>query len=242
MKKNVVDKCRICLETGALSFDHVPPKSAFNKGPVWLHDPEKMLHLTSEERSLIRGRKDQKGTGRHSLCRSCNSMLGSQYVRAYSELTAYVAHLLFDRAPTANERLGPFLFRTRPLNLVKCICGMALSVSLPESDTWLDSMRAFVVNKDVCQLPAGIRVFIYASRSMTTRQLSQFAALTTHSGPVGFTELYSVPLGVVLTFDSGPLDTRHMEITHFAFHSYNQEVEISYTLPILNVDGPLPLY
>ena len=189
-----------------------------------------------------RGRKEQRGSGRFSLCRSCNTMLGTYYVRAYADFTKDLYDLLFLRAHNEREKLGPFLIETRPLNFIKCICRMALSISPPENDRFLEAMRDFVINRDVHRLPAGVRAFMYASRSTTVRQFSSFAALTTHSGPVHFSELYSTPIGVVLTFDSGPLDTRHMEITHFALYGYNQKAEVACTLPILSVDSSLPLY
>lgn len=236
------DICRVCLEKRDLSFDHVPPKAAFNKDPVWWSDPVKALHLTKEERLQHRGRKQQRGSGRNSLCQECNTMLGTRYVRAYADLAKDVFNLLYHRAMNETVTLGPFAVRTMPLRVIKCVCGMALSISEPARDMQLDAMRDFVQQKDSRRLPAGMRVFLYASRSKTVRQYSSFAALTLHSGPVSFTELYSEPIGAILTFDSGPLDTRHTEITHFARHGYDEQVEMFCTLPILAVDSVLPQY
>ena len=83
-RKKLVGICCLCLEERRLSFEHVPPEGAFNDRPVILADINRLIgqdlykHLEAQ-----RGRQEQRGAGRHSLCERCNNDTGAWYVRAY---------------------------------------------------------------------------------------------------------------------------------------------------------------
>ena len=72
--------CNICGANGPLSFEHTPPRSAFNDCKVlystadsyWNHGP-------GRDKPPI-GRQFQRGYGRTSICERCNQTTGAWYV------------------------------------------------------------------------------------------------------------------------------------------------------------------
>jgi 5-methylcytosine-specific restriction endonuclease McrA len=70
--------CCICGTDGKLSFEHVPPRSAFNDHRVFEADIEKLMEgkWAPGERPT-EGNWKEKGAGRYSLCMKCNNDTGS---------------------------------------------------------------------------------------------------------------------------------------------------------------------
>ena len=52
MKKAVYGKCHICGEYGELSFEHIPPQAALNKGQVKAYSGEEILKTFHGERAI----------------------------------------------------------------------------------------------------------------------------------------------------------------------------------------------
>lgn len=58
-------KCHLCGRIGQLTFEHVPPHSAFNDHPVLLLKFDEALTVESER--APRGKKAQRGSGAYTL-------------------------------------------------------------------------------------------------------------------------------------------------------------------------------
>lgn len=54
-----IDKCRLCCEIKELSFEHIPPESAFNSTPVYF---QKSIHL-HDKNSYLYGKKIRSNRG-----------------------------------------------------------------------------------------------------------------------------------------------------------------------------------
>ena len=89
MKKAVYGKCHICGEYGELSFEHIPPEAALNKGQVKAYSGEEILKTFHGERA--RYLNMQRGMGRFSLCKSCNNTTGQWYAATYCQVAKEVA-------------------------------------------------------------------------------------------------------------------------------------------------------
>jgi len=74
----VVGNCQICGKKAILSFEHVPPQSAFNKATVIAYELESKL-IRREDKGV----PQQGGSGRHTLCVSCNTNTGGWYADEY---------------------------------------------------------------------------------------------------------------------------------------------------------------
>jgi len=70
--------CCICGQTGELSFEHVPPKAAYNKITVIEYEWEQ--HVQNRK---SKGRSRQGGAGAYTLCEQCNNNTGPWYGDEY---------------------------------------------------------------------------------------------------------------------------------------------------------------
>jgi 5-methylcytosine-specific restriction endonuclease McrA len=68
--------CHICGNIGPLTFEHLPPESAGNDGPVRVLQG---LEIEAAGHDPRLGRKHQKGAGASTLCGSCNNKTGAWY-------------------------------------------------------------------------------------------------------------------------------------------------------------------
>src|SRR5687767_2842842 len=136
MGKNGV--CSLCLDTGPLSFEHVPPRRVFNSRPAVAHTIYG-LHLGSKHDKppvLLEG---PRGLGRHALCQSCNGKTADWYGDAFAEWTMQCL-CYAERLRGTSTVLLPFTIR--PLNVLKQIATMAIAVSgCRESDPQIDPLR-----------------------------------------------------------------------------------------------------
>ncbi len=73
-RKVVMGTCHICGVEGRLSFEHVPPKSAFNDQRVLTIGYDTAINLGPYHRPS--GRILQRGAGAYTLCAPCNNQTG----------------------------------------------------------------------------------------------------------------------------------------------------------------------
>ena len=77
--KKVFGRCRLCGNEGRLSFEHVPPRAAFNDRPILLYKFDEILDLGPDDTPPEGGTVQQKGAGAYTLCERCNNNTGSWY-------------------------------------------------------------------------------------------------------------------------------------------------------------------
>ena len=83
MSKPVFGTCHLCGSHGKLSFEHVPPKAAFNHRRI-LHTAFEKI-LAAQNLDDVRGTFQQRGAGAYTLCEKCNNDTGSWYSGAYAD-------------------------------------------------------------------------------------------------------------------------------------------------------------
>lgn len=87
--------CRLCGKEGELTFEHIPPRSAYNRDRVQLQTPEV---VDGEGIVAVPGRYQQRGAGGCYLCGDCNNFLGREYVPDYMRFARIVGEAL-NRTP-----------------------------------------------------------------------------------------------------------------------------------------------
>src|SRR5580693_1774474 len=83
MASPVFGRCCICGTEGKLSFEHVPPRKAFNDQPLLFADKERLRSGGHPDEYDTGGKEHQKGSGTYTLCEKCNNDTGGWYGRAY---------------------------------------------------------------------------------------------------------------------------------------------------------------
>src|ERR1700682_6530709 len=72
-------RCAVCGLYGPLTFEHIPPKAAFNDCPVVLYKWDEF------EKGVGEGTYQKAGRGAHVLCEKCNNNTGGAYGAAFAE-------------------------------------------------------------------------------------------------------------------------------------------------------------
>jgi hypothetical protein len=134
-------RCRLCGEERQLTFEHIPPRAAYNRGRVSMLGIEDWLaHDANPGGPEPRRQILQRGSGAYSLCADCNNHTGRLYV---PELSAWVhsgANALFGESDLAaryrDRRDTVYAEMTiqgcKPGRFAKQVATMLLAMSPPE--------------------------------------------------------------------------------------------------------------
>jgi len=229
MPREIKGKCHICGTVGPLSFEHIPPRKAFNERPVIKAKLEDLIGQGPNE--PIRGQIQQRGIGGYTLCPRCNNNTGSWYGKYFVEW-CYQGFEIFSRSKGNPYLAYPiYIF---PLRVLKQIITMFFSVNGPEfCDRNLELVK-FVLNKKEKYLSPKYRFFVYYNISNRLRSSGVCATLNIYTRNIFvFSEINHFPYGYVMTLDSSPPDQRLFEITHFSKFNYNEFTVMHIKLPVL---------
>ena len=80
----VIGTCHICGTHGKLSFEHVPPKKAFNNRRVVKVGFDEAMSVGPYDQ-LEKGHIDQREAGAYTLCSTCNNKTGSWYADGFAD-------------------------------------------------------------------------------------------------------------------------------------------------------------
>lgn len=158
-------KCNICLQSGVLTYDHVPPKGASitQSGRVSIMTlPDSLESLKS-----VAAISSSNGLKFRTLCSNCNgALLGSKYDPELSIFAKQVAQL----QRTAYQLLLPrkVAVDCKPQRIARAIIGHLLAAEVrqnmndePTRAPMAEAMRAYFLDESL-GLPPELRVFVWA--------------------------------------------------------------------------------
>lgn len=236
-RKTPQGTCRLCGKHGALSFEHVPPKSAFNDRPVVRAKFEEAMR--SAPGAPLRGKTEQRGAGAFTLCRDCNSMTGSLYAPYFADWCHRGMDIL-RQAPGRSPRLAYPMWLS-PLGVIKQILTMFFSLNAPTLQAAHPELVRFVFNRHTKGLHPRYRIFTYFAATNHLRYFGLTVASNFTTGRMtSMTEVCFPPFGYVMTLDSLPPDPRLCEITHFAWEQYGVYRQLAVRMPALPTVARLP--
>lgn len=229
--------CRICGDHGQLSFEHVPPRAAFNDKPVVQATIED-LERVDFEYERARKKVQQRGKGAYTLCGKCNSTTGHWYGSAFADWASQALRILHLKLDSPQILIPFYIF---PLRVIKQVLCMFASHTDGLAYRSYPSLRRFLLNPYSYGLDPDLRIFMYLNPGRLFRSLGITAAgnLQTHTTRL-LSETSFPPFGYVLTIQSPPPDKRLLDITHFAFYPYQDWRQIWLRIPFLPVHTPFP--
>lgn len=231
-RKTILGVCHLCGEYTKLSFEHVPPKAAFNDRPVVNANIEMLIKKEADLDSFT-GKTNQRGAGGYTLCEKCNSLTGTWYGPAYVEWIYQVSRvLLFSKG-------GPslyYLYRIFPLRVIKQIICMFFSANGEKFREAQQNLVRFVLNKEDRFLDPAIHIFCFYSPSARSRQsgVSGVLNIETHSHKI-ISEIVFPPMGYVMSLNQEIPDERLFDISFFSMYRYNDWKEFGLRLPTLPI-------
>lgn len=221
--------CRICGLYGPLSFEHIPPKAAFNNSRVKVASFNEVIGKGPNE--ILQGKISQRGRGDYTLCERCNNRTGKWYAPDFIEWCFQAALLI------KQTNGNPTLFHLHylfPLRIIKQIVVMFFSVNHSGFRRTYPELEKFVLNKERRFFDPNIHIYAYYNIEGGSRTSGIVARGTFgYSSPILFSETNFPPLGFVMTYNSKPPDNRLVDISHFATYAYDEFKIMTIKLPVL---------
>lgn len=241
MAKKQHGVCRLCGNEGELSFEHIPPKAAFNKTPAKaIVGLENMVGGDRHpwDTDGLRYQNLQQGVGLYSLCEKCNSFTGSAYGEDYKEFAERALTVVSSDVDPATHYV---VFKAiHPVRVFKQIISMFCSTT---PDARLEELKPFVLDKN----RKGIDTKKFGVRMYFTRndviKWTGFTILGKMDEPniITVSEITAFPLGFLLYLN--PEEIAHPEgidITCFSEYEYDDLCDISLPILIYEVHSALP--
>lgn len=248
MGKKHMDYCHICGKYDNLSFEHIPPENALNKGQAKVYIGHEALKRSKGENA--RYQNQQQGMGKYSLCESCNNITGAWYANVYVDVANDIAKSLSKQSPLEHGDVISFsLSKVPALAFVKQVITMFCSLlPLPEVqrlgfdklildresntiDKTMFDLKMYLTPLNVGQLMIGPMVIM--ERTETGYESIVVSDLGVY--PFGFilnlTPEHPIPYGTSIM---GLLDAEYDK-------KYNMEWKLIY-LERASTELPLPLY
>ena len=246
MKKPFKKPIGICLLCGLeeqLSFEHTPPRAAFNSGPVLEMCTDYLLHNTDPLAylDLPKGKLNQKGSGGYTLCASCNNWTGSKYASHYQDF----CQQLMPIAKVTKEGHGvAFEIEFCPLNVLKHIALMYLTSNSETFQKQNNDLVQFVNEPRSVTIPRRFKFWL----ALTSMENAKFSRSSGVSGSVdlenniGFlhSEIAYPPLINVLSINSPRPEQRLTKINWFRHYELETKVRLQLSLFALAIASPFP--
>lgn len=230
MKKRI-GNCNLCGELKELTFEHIPPKAAFNDKPIFIQKHEHLF----DQKSYVYGKsiRSNNGAGSYCFCVSCNSNTGTWYARDFSNFVGQ-AKDHFANVDTIS-RLNFIEFDFSPLNVLKQILTMFIGIDHSKFLSNDKLLTSFILEKDNKELPDKYQIYIYNTISDKKRMYGiQWNSLNgrfnTHS------EITFNPFGYFLAVDSEPPIEGMTNITNFKNYDFKEKKGFIIPLIFLKTD------
>jgi hypothetical protein len=226
-------KCLLCGKNGKLSFEHVPPRAAFNDKPIYIQTSD---HLVNEDSHFFGKRmKSNKGFGSYTLCESCNTLTGDWYARDFVEFVHQGMEIISKMQPQ------PFItgiYHIKPLNVLKQILTMFLSADKGGYLQSLSELTSFILNRHSMKLPSALKVFLYSNLSPTKRMMGYSISYHPSLGVQKWSEINFKPFGYLLAEDSNPAHQDMLDISNFSSYEYDEQVTLELRTRYLKILSP----
>jgi len=229
--------CHICGVYTKLSFEHVPPRSAFNNRPILFQAGEDMLRAADPDdvKQIA-----QRGAGAHTLCPKCNNDTGRWYGGGFAEFAHQAMAVLHHTRGRATLYCSFDLF---PLRVFKQVICMFFSINGPSFARANPELVNFVLNREASGLNPKYGVYGYYNASARGRSSGVAASASLSSGTSTIrvmSEAAFPPLGFLLAFSSEPPDDRLVDLSFMAKYHYNDRKDLVFRLPVLPVYTGFP--
>ena len=229
--------CNICGHLRKLSYEHVPPHSAFNDRKVILSTADQYWNH-GRKGGRIKGVHLQAGHGVYTLCERCNNTTGGWYGASFADWCkeGFEFH---DR--TGGKATIIETHFIRPLPVIKQVVTMFLAMHGGEGlrDRHPDLVR-FVLNRDANHLHPRYRFWVYYVAPGPLRKTPPCAILNIETGRITSGMEFSFPpYGYMITIDSTPQDDRLFEVSRFARYQFLDLERVVLNLRELPTHGPV---
>lgn len=247
MSKRPEGTCHLCGNEVSLTFEHIPPESAFNNNRVEIFGLQHWLQRAAEEQ-MHHGKYQQRGAGGHTLCASCNNNTGRWYVHELAIWASLIVQQMgslpssedLDRMahPTS---ISLKLERVHPLRFLKQFIVMLFSVNAPDFRTQHPELVEFVLNREKTGLSPRYQFYLSLFLGPMARSVGLAGKLDLRDGEfVSLTEISYKPFSYLMTIDAPYHILPCGNITNFADCDYEKLVNLEIDLLVGFGNTPYP--
>lgn len=240
-------KCHICGNEAFLTYEHVPPRKAFNEKGVIVYSGDAVLNsITSGnlpwDFSKEKGHLNRRGMGFETLCENCNNKTGAWYGNAFIDFIKQGYDQIKNINPNSGSKIKIVFRGIYPLRILKQAISLFFSINNTNLSENHQLLRDFVLIKNNRTFDEYFKIYLYISKGETRRCMGFGAVIKNLGKPDaiirGVSELTIPPFGFVL--EKEPKDEDILfDITNFVRYNYEKKVDLELELPILEVNNVL---
>lgn len=228
------NECALCGQISKLTFEHIPPRCAFNDKTIYVSRYE---HFGDKSNPLYgKSARSQRGFGKQCLCASCNNSTGKWYA---SDFCAFVEQgfkiLKENKSPIVVH--GEYIIK--PLNVIKQILMMFVAADSSGVLRSRSGVKDYLLIKDNQNFPEKLNIYLYSNASRDKRMLGYCFGADPSIGLWQWSEINFQPFGYFLTYDSPPPNEYMVNISAFTEKLYDQICNVTMTTAYLSVSSML---
>ena len=237
--------CKLCGKETFLTFEHVPPKAAFNNLPVRKIESDDLINMISDplrkpwDFEGVHGKDMQKGSGDYYLCQSCNNNTGDWYIKEYVKFSREIEKIEYEiDDPKRNQFTINDIY---PLRIFKAI--MTMFCDINNNCFGDEKLREFLLNKESTEFDNNkYQLYLYFPKGSIMRMCPYSVLGFTDGFNLSVSEISRYPIGLALYFDKpddycpeGILINDMLNYGYYDKTNYNFE-----NVPFLNINSSFP--
>ncbi|MGY3711482.1 hypothetical protein ACWOAS_11605 [Lactococcus lactis subsp. lactis] len=238
-------KCRLCGKEEKLTFEHVPPKVAFN-------DQMKKTVRAKDSIDIIVGSKtfdeidgySRKGQTFKTLCKSCNNFLGAEYVPEYSSLANNLMASYKREGELPKVGTGYYIeIPIKPLNFLKQVLSMFCSIVSEEANEEFDFKEFILDKKQKGEFSKKYKVGMYGFVGKTAFMGGPSVSVDMESGKIHqVVNIEHIPFGFMLVDKEFEFSDGIADLQELAKCDYNQELKTRFEFGIFGIMEPMNMF
>ncbi|RRN76212.1 hypothetical protein EIM50_25840, partial [Pseudoxanthomonas sp. SGD-10] len=231
--KEILERCHLCGKREKLTFEHIPPKCAFNTDLIYVQKHEQMLN----EKSPTFGKylRSQKGFGKYCLCPSCNNSTGNWYAKAFCDFIHQGKKIQNENSDF--EKVSG-TYHIKPKNVLKQILLMFLCADSAGILREKNGVVPYLMDKKSSEFPEKLNIYLYSNNSVHKRMMGYSFAMDCTTGErFQWSEINFNPFGYFMTYDSNPPNNFMVNVSNFNMISYDVQVPVDIVLANLIINN-----
>jgi hypothetical protein len=240
-------KCKICGKSTKLSYEHVPPKKAFNwwKQKTYVGG-ELIKHIQSDDYPWdvknLKGKEQQRGAGGFAICENCNNFTGKWYVLSFIDFSKQALECIVKQQKISGSLTIEFN-NVKPLNIMKQIICMFLSINNPNFSDIHPELRKFILDRENKVELKDIQIYSYINLGVVLRSIGIAGIVYPEKGySRTVSELTTIPFGFVMEIKPPKEEKELTNISYFSSDfSYDESRNVKIALPLLQSNSYFPL-
>ena len=238
MNRNKTGQCHLCGNITSLTYEHVPPRKAFNSNKAFMYYGRDVIGCNNFpwDFSGLKANQQQRGIGYYTLCGKCNNDTGAWYGDAFVGFIHKGYQAIYDNnfLSLGQDELKITLPDIYPLRILKQIITMFFSINSPNLSAVHPDLRALVLSKDKKGIsPKTYGIYLYVLKGTIARHIGLAGIIHIPTGEIRvLSELSAPPFGFVLEIN--PKDKHaYCDVTFFANKfGYNEKRTITLNIPV----------